>query len=377
MNTEKVLGIIVEYNPLHKGHLYHLNMAKQLVNPKYTVALMSGNFTQRGLPAVLDKFTRTSLALYYGVDMVVELPVIYAMGAAQYFAFGSINILNSLPVTHLCFGAEEENLSKLWKCAEILAHEPPEFKSVLKQGLKEGLSYPKAREFALKAVNSSVRLLPNNILAVEYLKALIQTSSSIIPINIKRDSKFLSATCINQNLRKGNYKILEELPDLTAEALVKNKDSAVNLDNYSSIFHYKLLSNDLEKYLDIKEGLDNRLRKAATEFFNISQIITGTKTKRYTQTRLQRIILQILLDITKEDMDRWRSPPYVRVLGLKKEAASLLKNVDNLVMNIKKARLIEGRELLEKEISATDIYYLGQNRGGKGYEYKEAIRTNP
>ena len=190
---DNVLAIIGEYNPFHNGHLYHLNKSKEKANAKYTIAIMSGNFVQRGNTAVLDKWTRAKMAILNGVDLVIELPCIYSISSAENFAMGAIKILNSLKIVDtISFGTETDDISLLQEFADILTDEPEEFKSLLSHELSKGISFPKARENALLMYLNDIRRYanvlssPNNILAIEYLKALKETNSPIVPMAVKR-----------------------------------------------------------------------------------------------------------------------------------------------------------------------------------------------
>ena len=354
-----ILGIIVEYNPFHNGHLHHLNTAKRITKADFTVAIMSGNFLQRGLPACLDKHTRTELALKYGVDIVIELPVLYAVSAANYFAKGAVALLNAIGADYLVFGAETEELSILENLANIGQDE--DFVSELHKNLNQGFSYSHAQRLALRAITppnclSENRLSPNNILGIEYLRALKQTNSQIKPLIINRDQSYTSATEINKIILAGGT-VENSVPEATLNAL--RSTHTTTLDNYSQIFHYKLLSENknLSEFLDITEGIENRIIKKSKEHFLLTDILDAVKTKRYTQAKLQRIAAHILLDIKKTDMASWPTPPYMRVLGFKKTAAKLLGKAGlPLVTNVHKA---PHHPLLQKDIMAEDIYYLG------------------
>ena len=369
-----VLGIVVEYNPFHNGHLYHLNKAKEITGAKYTVAVMSGNFTQRGTPAVLDKYKRTLIALKNGVDMVVELPVLYATSSANYFARGAVSILKALGVDHMCFGAETNDLSLLEKASQ----ENHVFKTYLKKSLNSGMSYPAAYQLALKQTGTAIDLSPNNILAIEYMRALKETESHIKPYAIARNQELKSATEINKSIARSIASttkkreldhirsLLKSLPVDTFKSLetaIKQRKS-IDLNNFSTILQYKLLThaNILNQFLDVDEGLENRLLKSAATKHFIDDIVNDIKTKRYTRLKIQRMITHILLDIKKQDIINYPTPPYVRILGFKYGSQELLKDIKELplITNIKNAPYILGRSqyILEKEMFATDLYNL-------------------
>lgn len=387
-----VLGLIVEYNPFHNGHLYHLDEAKKITNADKCIAIMSGNYTQRGMPALCDKYIRTEMALKNGVDMVIELPIYYATASADYFATGSINILNSMGIVNsLCFGTELGELEKIYNCAKILLSEPDIFKKTLKNSLDTGASYPVARQEALKSVlNEDCHFLgdPNNILGLEYVKALIKTSSRIKAYAIKRtiasyhsisiEKSIASATAIRKALDESNYDgILQSTPENVGQLLIElsqNEETLTNMDSLSYILHYILKNSSttqLRSILDIDEGLENRILAVSEKYFEISKILSSLKCKRYTLTKLQRCILHILLNIKKEDMVNYHSQPqYIRVLGFKKDSSFLLREIKAkstlpLVTNIKEAYKNlspSGISMLNKEIYSTDLYYLAQKK---------------
>ncbi|MCL1935724.1 MAG: nucleotidyltransferase family protein [Defluviitaleaceae bacterium] len=354
----KILGIIVEYNPFHNGHLYHLNMAKKITNSDFVVAVMSGNFSQRGTPACLDKYKRTLIALQNGVDVVIELPVLYATSAARYFALASISILNNFMVDYICFGAENSNL-------EILQNatiESEEFKEIFKKNLSKGFSYQRAYEKTLEISKNDIKLSSNNILAIEYLRALKNTNSHIKPFVLQRNEKYTSATEIKKNIL--NLEKLEKnVPKETYES-IKNTNKNITLDDFTDFFKYKVIQEkeNIKKYLDVDEGLENRILNNLDSKKNISSMIEVLKTKRYSHFKLQRMISHIFLNITKEDMKKYEYPPYIRILGFKKNSSFLFKNIKNspLITNIKNAKKILGKDynLLEKEIFSTEIYNL-------------------
>ncbi|WDU84063.1 nucleotidyltransferase [Caloramator sp. Dgby_cultured_2] len=389
----KVTGIIVEYNPLHNGHLYHLQQTKQVTNCDYVVAVMSGNFVQRGEPAIVNKWARAEAALNAGVDLVIELPVIYSISSAENFAYGAISILNKLNIIDsICFGSESGDIEPLFKIAQILAEEPKEYKNLLKKFLKQGLPYPKAREFTLnnyfKDTNNLLQT-SNNILGVEYLKALIKLNSNIKPYTIKRiknnyndiniTSNIASATSIRHNF--DNYDLIKTtMPEFSFEIIQREKQlgkGPVNLNNLADLIFYKIRSltaNELSKIHDISEGLENKIKYAAEESSTIEELLNLALSKRYTKTRLQRILLYILLDITKEVyLQTIKEINYIRILAANSKGRKLLKYVKDkelvdipIIINPSKY----DKELLSLDIKATDIYVLGYNNP----KYKIAVQ---
>ena len=387
-----VLGIICEYNPFHNGHLYQLEEAKKACNADFTIAVMSGNFTQRGDVALFDKWTRTEMALKNGIDLVIELPTIYATSSAENFADGAVKILNSLGIIdYLAFGSESGDITLLDKVASILYNEPKEFSALINMQLKSGLSYPKARELAISSYFRGSKQYtealenPNNILGIEYLKALKRQKSHIIPITIKRINSdynstntkngFATATAIRERLQN-NKNIHRLVPYETYELIeekLKKKDFLTNLSIFEKEIIYSLRRMTIEEIAnlpDVTEGLENKIKFAVSNFTTLDKIIENIKSKRYTQTRIQRILVYALLGITKKDMNLARKTvPYIRVLGFnkhgKKIISAIASNNPKLKIIISLKRFLDSnpdnstKQLLSKDILATNIYTLG------------------
>ncbi|CUU46474.1 nucleotidyltransferase [Clostridium beijerinckii] len=344
-------GIITEYNPFHKGHEYHLINAKSDTNADGIVCVMSGNFMQRGIPAIIDKWKRAEMAIKNGVDLVLELPLVYSISSAEHFAFGSVSLLNSLGVIdHLYFGSEEGNISILEDIAKVLVSEPLRYKKLLKDNLDLGLPFHLSRANALKDYLNSNKLLDtisnsNNILGIEYIKSLIRLNSEIVPKTIKREGSlyndinisdsFASATSIRKHLKE---KSLNDLADIMPKA---SYDILLNLSssNYPFIFEedtfkyikYKLLTNErsLSNLPDVSEGIDNKILKEILKSNSLNELILNSKSKRYTYTRISRILLQSFLNL--EDFDLLNlsksSVPYARVLAFNSTGQSILKSI--------------------------------------------------
>ena len=369
------LGIIAEYNPFHNGHLLHITKSKTLTKADNVIAVMSGNFLQRGEPAILDKQKRTYMALNNGIDMVLELPVKYSTGSADIFSFGAIDIINKSGIIDaVSFGSEQGDLELLSDIVDILTNEPEEFKSQLKFYLDKGKSYPVAREFALSEVlkaDLSFINSPNNILAIEYLKALKLTDSKVKPYTIQREvnqynqsqlsGKISSATAIRQAVTDNKLHLaLEAIPPnchrIFSDAVYSHTP---NINGYSQALHYILRTStpeQLSAISDITEGLENRILANCNTFL-ITDIIDRLKTKRYTYTKLQRALLHILLNIRKSDYQP-AGVPYIRVLGFRKDKSNLLSELTSkssvpVITNVK-----THEQLMAKEIMATDLYYM-------------------
>lgn len=352
----KITGLITEYNPFHLGHEFHINSSKQKTDCDYTICIMSGNFVQRGIPAIVDKWSRTKMALLGGVDLVLELPTIYSVSSAEYFAFGAISTLNSLNIVdNICFGSECGDVTTLKKIAEILVNEPLEFKKDLKEQLNLGLSFPKARSIAIEKYikNSNIFNIdniehilnsPNNILAIEYCKSLFKLKSNINPITITRQGSGYNDDNLNQDnfssassIRKAiTEKSLEScinvLPKYAYEILKNSKISDV--DRMFFYVKYKLLSNPqfLSNIPDANEGLGNKILNNIGNFNNFDEFIMSCKSKRYSYTRISRVLCQCFLSLSKEDILLSKSKPqYIRVLGLNKNGAKILKEIKKIL----------------------------------------------
>ena len=390
-----ISGIIAEYNPFHNGHKYQIDKLKESTNSDGIIAVMSGNFIQRGLPALFDKWTRTKMALQNGVDLVIELPVYYSVSSAEYFATGGVGILNSLGiVSNICFGANTEDLDTLKRIANVLFLEPEGFKKLLQSELKRGASFPVARSNALKnflkkeydaKYIADILLDSNNILAIEYLKALQYLNSNINPIAIKRkggsynsleiNDNICSATAIREMLLKDDVEKLKSLmPESSYSVMASeiiNGKSPMYIKNFEKEILYSLrkASNDeIFNLSDVTEGLENVLKKYSSECFTLDELIDGVKSKRYTKTRVQRLMINSLLNIEKNDVESYKhNLQYIRVLGFNKTGEKILSKIYNnskLPIVTAPAKFLKiandtQKRMLEKEILATNIYTLG------------------
>jgi len=406
-----VLGIIAEYNPFHNGHLHHLNESKKLTNSDSCIAIMSGNFTQRGEVSIVDKWEKAKMALDNGVDLVIELPTLYAISSAENFASGAIKILNSLGIVdYISFGSEAKDISVLDDIANVLAFEPPQYKTLLSHELARGEAFPKARENAMMMYLNDVRRFanvlssPNNILGIEYLKALKRQKSKIQPITIKREgskynettiprtSRFASATAI-RNLCKSNDDITplqRFLPEASFDILEENikkgtfvKD--ISLFDKEIIYTLRKMSTDqIANLPDVSEGLEFAFKNAANQCNSVVELLSIINTKRYTKTRLQRILLYAILGITKKDMEMsLNTTPYVRVLGFNDKGQELLSQISKknrkleIITSVKKFMDKKSNEnlklMMNKDIWATDVYTIGfeyESKANLDYTHK-------
>lgn len=349
-----ITGIITEYNPLHKGHIYHINKTKQLTNCDGIVCIMSGNFVQRGIPAIMDKWTRCKLALNSGVDLVIELPTIYSISSAEFFAYGSISLLNSIGViNNICFGSESGNIDDIKLISKVLNNEPFNFKKYLKNHLDNGISYPVARSKALvEYFNNDLHIQEilknsNNILGIEYCKSLFKLKSNIIPYTIQRKgsnynddqlkNKFSSATSIRSHIKNcKNMDILKNiLPKETFDTLYDKftNNTLVFEDSIFPFIKYKSLTskNKLENLPDVKEGLHNKIYNELKNSKTFYELISNIKSKRYAYTRISRILCQYFIGMEYLDIKSLRTlpSPYGRVLGFNDTGRKILKEIKN------------------------------------------------
>lgn len=390
----EVLGVVAEYNPFHNGHLYHLEKTKEQTGAKFVVCVMSGNFVQRGNTSIVDKWTKAQMALASGVDLVLELPTVYSVSSAENFAQGAIKILDNLGIVDtVSFGTETDDFAALNNISSIISEEPKEYVNILKEELKQGVSFPKAREQALiKYLNDDVRYKdilnnPNNILGVEYLKALKQLKSKIIPVAIKREKvyyndnvivdDFASATAIRKLVMNKEFAGLSKVvPRTTYETLLKEYEVGnivFDIQRYEKEIFYtlrRMTVNEIADLPDVSEGLENTIKNAANFCNNINDFINMVKTKRYTQTRIQRIMIFALLGITKKDvLASKKVVPYARVLGFNEKGKLLLSGIAQnnpkmeVITSVK--RFMDNntnkvyKRMLDIDIFATDVYTLG------------------
>lgn len=399
-----VLGLIVEYNPFHNGHLYHIEQARKLTGADFTVCVMSGNFIQRGEPALVNKWARTKAAVLSGVDLVIELPVVYSMASAEFFAFGAVKILDSLGlVDYICFGSESGTVGQFESIADILIQEPDLYKDILKEHLDKGFSYPSSREWALKQYLNQTgtdtedlyKLVStsNNILGTEYIKALKRLNSQIKPFTIKRISNsynsceltgnISSATAVRKSIFEntgGNSScgLEKTLPPHSLSVLNEEFDSGrgpvfpVMYEDLILGLLRKMPLNEIADLPYVAEGLENRLKRAAQDSGSMDELIEKACTRRYTRTRIQRILFSILIGLTARDLEQFNSyggPQYIRILGFSGNGKKLLSTVKTratLPIIVKPADYKRTcnpllKKMLEIEAAATDIYVLAYN----------------
>lgn len=420
------VGLIAEYNPFHHGHSYHLNKSKELTGAKFLIAVMSGNFLQRGEPALLNKWTRARMALSAGIDIVVELPFVFASQDARGFAQAGIRLLNALGVVdYVSFGCEYNQLEGLTEIAKLLKAEPPYFQRILREEAKKGYSFPMIREKAITEYFHQYRTRlkyitmdkikeilrqPNNILALEYMMALQKQKSSLKPLPIKRigsrysqdklEGQYSSATAIRKriiedflkNSRTAFKELKRYMPSSTLNILINELQNGINpimLSCFEQAIFYHLRRidlKDMKKIHGVQEGLENRIKSSVLLHDSLESMIQAIKTKRYTRTRIQRILIHSLFDLTKKEVITFnkKGPLYCRILGMTERGKSILKKIKiqsnvPVVMKVKtfnERNKRNGNEVIQRmldyDILATDLYVLGYKprvlrKGGQDY----------
>jgi predicted nucleotidyltransferase len=378
----RITGVVAEYNPFHAGHEYQLKTAKNLSGCDCIAVVMSGNYVQRGEPAIIDKFKRAEAAIYGGADIVIELPMPFSCQNAEMFALAAIKELSKLHIDSISFGCENDNVKLLEKIASIQL--TPEFNKHIKEEMKKGLSYPRAMSNALMFMHNDeaeVVYSPNNVLAVEYIKSAIKLNLNLQYYPVKRlgmshndteiTGTFHSATAIRNCLSKGsfnNLKLTEKSMQLIKEFYKEHKKFNT-LENYIDYLYYKIIiSDDLNKIYEIKEGLNNKIIKQIYKHGSIDELILSLKSKRYTYSRLRRCLLNIMLDIKTVDISELMSTENncLKVLAFNnigRKALKYEKNKEIKVINrysdYKKYNLVPKKiKCFNITNKSSNIYYL-------------------
>ena len=405
----KIVGLITEYNPFHNGHLYHIKEAKRITGADAAIVVMSGDYVQRGVPAIMPKRLRAEMALKCGASAVFELPVCYATGSAEYFALGAVSLLDSLGVVdYICFGSECNDLDALSHIADILIREPHDYRILLKNNLKKGSSFPAARqnvmlEYTKNPAYASLLNDPNNILGIEYLKAMKKLNSPVSPFTIQRkDShyhdksidagRFSSASAIRSLLAYSGSAIsteqmggsfentsfssilgdLEEQVPSSCLALLKDYhrvEYPVYQNDFSLLLKYKLLNktpDTLPRYMDVSEELANRICDRLDNFFNYKQFAELIKTREVTQTRVNRALLHIMLGTKKNDVEEYIESGrhfYARLIGYRKGNEKLISHISKasplpLLMRLSEQESLPaiGQKMLRNDLLASNLY---------------------
>lgn len=398
----KACGIVAEYNPLHTGHVYQMNKARQISQADCIIVVMSGNFVQRGEPAVIDKYARTRAALKAGADIVIELPVYYALSSAENFARGAVLTLNEMKAASICFGAETDNADRLAKISHAIISESSEYKAILNKALAKGLSYPAARQTALLEYLPECKDIisgSNNILAIEYIKAILGNNLNMTYYPVLREgagynddtdnAEFASAFGIRKMLMSDEHDRLKTyLTPVMYEEISNSKNCPLFPDDFSNIFNHKMLflkqqcninhtdfAEKLAEYEDITAELANRFAAAFTGRDNIAEFAMKVKSKNIVYSRICRCIMHIILEMRKSMSDFYNNIPYIRLLGFNKTGqlylGSIKKELD--VPFITKAA--DYKNELIFDLACSDIYTQAVYEK-YGYVMKNELQQN-
>ena len=358
----KVIGIVAEYNPFHNGHKYQIDKIREKYKDATIVVVSSSSFTQRGDTSILNKFDKAEVALNNGVDLVVELPYVYSTQSSDIFANAAIKILNYLKVDAICFGTERDSIGDIKKCA-ITQLNDPKYDEIVREELDSGVNYPTALNKALKKLIDIEITEPNDLLALSYIKEIIKNQYNIEIFNIKRtndfhdiesNEKIISASNVRNKIIN-NIDIKNYVP---SDVYLKLKDIKLN-DKYFEFLKYKINSEDnLEKYLDVDEGLSTRIRDAIDKSNDLEELIQNIKTKRYTYNKISRMLNHILCSFTKDERDQTKNIEYIRILGFdnigKKHLNSIKDNIDVKILN----KFDTNYKALEIEKRVSSIYSM-------------------
>jgi predicted nucleotidyltransferase len=394
----KAVGLVTEYNPFHNGHLYHLNKAIELTGADISVAVMSGDFVQRGEPAVLDKYTRTSMALNSGVNLVVELPVNYAVSSAESFAAGALKVLDYIKADSIAFGSESGDIERLSKLAHILCDNEDTLYKEISKYTANGISYAAARQKVVEKLTdkdtAALLTSSNNILAVEYLKAIIKNNYAIKPYTVQRQgdsyndtdirSEYASATALRENLKADN--ISEYIP-VKAGLILSSNTNYIYPDDITEVLFTRLLDilfasnydknvfiENVMQYPDVSKEIAGRLYKSAMDMitrtvpqgaeskdnglFSFGSLCEHIKTKEVPLSRIKRALVRITLGLDKKHMEKYANEPYIRVLGFDKKGQEYLSYIRKTVEVPLITKTADYKEMLLDDIHAANIYNM-------------------
>lgn len=385
-------GVIVEYNPFHNGHLHHIKESRQKTGTDVVIAVMSGHFLQRGEPALLNKWARAEMALKNGVDLVIELPYPFATGYSQEFARGGVALLEALNCKFISFGSEHGSIERFKATYNAFNAHSNELNETIQESVKSGVSYPQALNNAYEQLEEKYNLQlldlskPNNILGYHYFEEIQQQQATIEAVTIQRiaagyheqidlQKNIASATGIRKELFENkNIQSIEQFLPPASFSILQSTKRFVNWNDYYPYLRFTILrhtANQLKQYVDITEGIENLLLQAAKQCETFEQFMQKIKSKRFTWTRLQRMLTHILIGYTKETKESIQSPSYIRILGMTENGQKYLneqkKNIElPLVSKVGK----DFEKLLALDIRATDLYMIGSSQGSVGMDFK-------
>lgn len=373
----KAIGIIAEYNPFHNGHLYHLNKVKEKYPNHIIVLVMNGNFTERGEVTIIDKWKRSDIALSLGADLVIELPFPFATQSADFYSYGAITILEKLGVEKVVFGSESDNIKDLELIAKTQI-DNDEFDKLVKIYCKLGNNYPTALSLALEDLTNKKITTPNDLLAVSYIKTILENKYKIVPETIKREnnyhskelSEIASATAIRESLKDGK--------DVSKQVPKETKNYLNNLhfmDDYFNLLKYKIITEDnLEIYQTVDTGMNKKLKEAILISKTFDELIKDVKSKTYTYNKISRMLLHILCNFTKEKAKSMNKITYLRILGLNSNGKNYLNKIKKEIDLPIISKITKNKDpMLEYELETTKIYDLINNEDLIKKEYQNTL----
>ena len=356
-----VIGIVCEYNPFHNGHKYQIDKIKEKYKDSIIIACMSTSFTQRGNLSIINKWDKTKCALLNGIDLVIELPYVYSTQSSDLFAKYSLNLLNMLKIDTLSFGTEEDNIDHIINNAKIQVLNK-NFDNLVQKYLSDGLNYPTSLNNALKDLNGSSIDTPNDLLALSYIKEILKNNYNIDIYNIKRTNDYhdnisndtiVSSSNIREKLNN-NIDISNHIPSNTLELIKYHKYQ----DKLFDLLKYKIISEDnLNKYLDVDEGLSVRIKQSILKSNNLEELIQNIKTKRYTYNKINRMLCHILCSYTKDEKKETENIEYIRVLGFNDKGKKYLNKIKKDINILNKYDTFKYKTL-EIENRVSNIYSI-------------------
>lgn len=370
-----VIGLIGEYNPIHLGHIYQINKIKEIYPNSIIILITNTTFTQRGEVSILNKWNKALLSLNNNIDLVVELPFVYATQSADIFAKGALYILNKLKIDTLVFGSESNDIDKLINIAKIQLGNK-EYDNIVKEYLSNGINYPTALSKALKDTLNYTTDKPNDLLGISYIKEILRNNYNIKPVSIKRTNNYhgkeINNSIVNasllRNMYNSNQNIDNYIPKNTTKYLYKNLTN----ESYYSYLKYKIITEkDLSIYQTVDEGIENRIKKVVNKSNTWEELVKNIKTKRYTYNKINRMLIHILTNLTKEEAKNSRID-YIRILGFNKKGKQHLNNIKKeldipIITNYKP----NISKLLDIELRTTSIYTLPLKDNLEELEYKQ------
>lgn len=360
----EIIGLIAEYSPFHNGHLYQLNEIKKLYPDSTIILILNGYFLERGLVSIESKEEKTRLALKYGCDIVCELPFIFGTNSADTFSSASLEILNDLKINKLIFGSESNDITLLTDIAKKQLNN--NYNEELKSLLDQGINYPTAIN---KVTNSNISS-PNDILGISYIKAILKNKYNIEPISIKRTNNYHDTNSNDSIISASNIREKLNNKESIDKYIPEGNINTINNDLLFNLIKYKIISdNDLSKYLTVDEGIENRLKKVINNVNSIDELVNSVKTKRYTYNRIMRMLIHILIGLTKEDRNNINNNEYIRLLGISNNGQKYINKIkkETTLPIITKFTNINSK-IAEYELKAANIYQMITNDNVLNFE---------